>query len=64
MWHTAIETPAAQQAIAGRTIYRQETIRMFGLPESGLAETLRDAQQRRPRIRFAGDHHLPAARRN
>ncbi len=45
MWHTAIETPAAQQAIAGRTIYRQETIRMFGLPESGLAETLRDAQQ-------------------
>lgn len=45
MWHTAIETPAAQQAIAGRTIYHQETIRMFGLPESGLAETLRDAQQ-------------------
>ncbi len=44
MWHKAIETPAAQQAIAGRTIYRQETIRMFGLPESGLAETLRDAQ--------------------
>ncbi|CDO88868.1 competence/damage-inducible protein A [Mycobacterium triplex] len=44
MWHKAIETPAAQRAIAGRTIYRQETIRMFGLPESGLAETLRDAQ--------------------
>lgn len=44
MWATAIETPAAQQAIAGRTTYRQETIRMFGLPESGLAETLRDAE--------------------
>ncbi|MCV7413227.1 competence/damage-inducible protein A [Mycobacterium florentinum] len=44
MWHKAIETPATQQAIAGRTIYQQETIRMFGLPESGLAETLRDAQ--------------------
>lgn len=44
MWDRAIQTPAAQQAIAGRTIYRQETIRMFGLPESGLAETLRDAQ--------------------
>ena len=44
MWHTAIETPAAQKAIAGRTIYRQETIRMFGLPESGLAETLRGAE--------------------
>src|SRR4051794_30600553 len=44
MWHTAIDTPAAQDAIAGRTIYRQEMLRMFGLPESGLAETLRDAE--------------------
>jgi nicotinamide-nucleotide amidase len=44
MWRWAVETPAAQEAIAGRTIYRQETIRMFGLPESGLAETLRDAE--------------------
>ena len=44
MWRKAIETPAAQQAIAGRTIYRQDTVRMFGLPESGLAETLRDAE--------------------
>ncbi len=44
MWHNAIETPAAQEAIAGRTTYRQKTIRMFGLPESGLAETLRDAE--------------------
>ncbi|MGH3675174.1 MAG: competence/damage-inducible protein A [Mycobacterium sp.] len=46
MWRTALETPAAQQAIAGRTKYRQETVRMFGLPESGLAETLREAEQR------------------
>jgi len=44
MWRRAVETPAAQEAIAGRTIYRQETIRMFGLPESGLAETLRGAE--------------------
>lgn len=44
MWSRAIETPAAQQAIAGRTLYRQETARMFGLPESGLAETLREAK--------------------
>ena len=48
MWHTAIETPAAQEAIAGRTTYRQDTIRMFGLPESGLAETLRDAEKSVP----------------
>src|ERR1700733_4888652 len=44
MWHKAVEASAAQQALAGRTIYRQETIRMFGLPESGLAETLRGAE--------------------
>jgi nicotinamide-nucleotide amidase len=44
MWHTAIETSAVKEAITGRTIYRQETIRMFGLPESGLAETLRGAE--------------------
>ena len=46
MWPTAVETPAAQEAIAGRTTYRQETVRMFGLPESGLAESLRDAEGR------------------
>ncbi len=46
MWHTAVETPAVQEAIAGRTTYRQEMVRMFGLPESGLAETLRDAEGR------------------
>jgi nicotinamide-nucleotide amidase len=48
MWQTAVATPAVQEAIAGRTIYRQATVRMFGLPESGLAETLRDAQNRIP----------------
>ena len=44
MWHTAVETPGLQEAIAGRTEYRQAMVRMFGLPESGLAETLREAQ--------------------
>lgn len=44
MWATAVATDGVQQAIAGRTEYRQQTVRMFGLPESGLAETLREAQ--------------------
>ncbi|WIM89046.1 competence/damage-inducible protein A [Candidatus Mycobacterium wuenschmannii] len=44
MWRTAEELPEVRQAIAGRTVYRQDTIRMFGLPESGLAETLRAAE--------------------
>ncbi len=46
MWPIAVQTPAVQDALAGRTIYRQDTVRMFGLAESGLAETLRDAEQR------------------
>lgn len=44
MWFTAAATEAVQQAISGRTSYTQETVRMFGLAESGLAETLRDAE--------------------
>ncbi|WP_197381628.1 competence/damage-inducible protein A [Mycolicibacterium mengxianglii] len=44
MWRTAVQTPEVQHAIAGRTHYEQSTVRMFGLPESELAETLRDAQ--------------------
>ncbi|MEV3905749.1 competence/damage-inducible protein A [Mycobacterium sp. NPDC050551] len=45
MWHTAVGTEAFQQAVAGRTRYEQQTVRMFGLPESGLAETLRSAER-------------------
>src|SRR4029078_7276213 len=44
MWPIAVETDAVQRAIAGRTTYRQEMVRMFGLPESGLAETLREGE--------------------
>jgi len=46
MWRAAVETEAVREAIAGRTRYRQDTVRMFGLAESGLAETLRDAEGR------------------
>lgn len=44
MWPAAVAEQAFQQAVAGRTVYRQDTVRMFGLAESALAETLRDAQ--------------------
>jgi nicotinamide-nucleotide amidase len=46
MWPIAVATDAVQEAIAGRTTYNQDTVRMFGLPESGLADTLRDAEGR------------------
>ncbi|ANI40213.1 competence/damage-inducible protein A [Mycolicibacterium vaccae] len=45
MWQAAVATSAVQSAIAGRTRYQQQTIRMFGLPESGLADTLREAEK-------------------
>jgi nicotinamide-nucleotide amidase len=45
MWRTAVDTEAVREAIAGRTTYRHATVRMFGLPESGLADTLRDAEE-------------------
>lgn len=45
MWTRALQTPAVQQAIAGRTAYRQDMVLMFGLPESGLADTLREAER-------------------
>ena len=61
MWPVAVETEAVQRAIAGRTTYRQEMVRMFGLPESGLADTLRDARAEHRRLRPARDHHLSAS---
>jgi nicotinamide-nucleotide amidase len=45
MWPVAVETDAVQRAIAGRTTYRQDMVRIFGLPESGLADSLHDAEQ-------------------
>lgn len=48
MWPAAVATEEVQQAIAGRTAYQQDTVRMFGVAESGLAETLRTAEQTLP----------------
>lgn len=48
MWAAAMATEAVQPAIAGRTAYRQDTVRMFGVAESGLAETLRAAEDSVP----------------
>jgi len=48
MWPAAMASEGVQQAIAGRTIYHQDTVRMFGLAESGLAETLREAERSVP----------------
>jgi nicotinamide-nucleotide amidase len=44
MWPLAVETEAFREAIGGRTRYEQQTLRLFGIPESEIAETLRAAE--------------------
>ncbi len=44
MWLAAVQTPAFEHAVAGRVAYEQRTLRLYGLPESQIAETLRAAQ--------------------
>ena len=48
MWPMVTQTEAFRQAVAGRTEYRQDTLRLFGIPESEIAETLRIAERRVP----------------
>jgi nicotinamide-nucleotide amidase len=43
MWGAAIRTEAFAGALAGATTYRQTMLRMFGIPESEIAATLRQA---------------------
>jgi nicotinamide-nucleotide amidase len=44
MWGAAVETEALKAAIAGATEYRQTMLRLYGIPESEIAETLRVAE--------------------
>ena len=45
MWPHAVATQAFQEAVAGRTSYEQAMLRLFGIPESEIAETLRVAER-------------------
>jgi competence/damage-inducible protein CinA-like protein len=45
MWPEAVSTEAFQTAVGGRTRYEQRTLRLFGIPESEIAETLRVAER-------------------
>jgi len=44
MWPTAVESEEFRAATAGRTEYEQRMLRLFGIPESEIAETLRVAE--------------------
>jgi nicotinamide-nucleotide amidase len=43
MWRMAVETDAFRDAIADATVYRRSILRLFGIPESEIASTLREA---------------------
>jgi nicotinamide-nucleotide amidase len=45
MWQQAVDTEALRAALSGATVYRQRTLRLFGIPESEIAETLRVAER-------------------
>ena len=44
MWRTAVATEAFRAAAAGATTFRRSILRLFGIPESEIANTLRAAQ--------------------
>lgn len=45
MWRMAVETEAFRAAISGAPTYRREMLRLFGIPESEIASTLREADE-------------------
>jgi nicotinamide-nucleotide amidase len=46
MWPAAVGTDAFRAALGAATTYEQRTLRLFGIPESEIAETLRVADER------------------
>jgi nicotinamide-nucleotide amidase len=45
MWGAAVETEAFRAAVAGATVYRQRMLRLFGIPESEIANTMLRARE-------------------
>jgi nicotinamide-nucleotide amidase len=45
MWEDAQGSAGLQAVLERATVYRQETMRLFGIPESEIAETLRGAER-------------------
>ncbi len=45
MWHAAVATDELRVALSGASVLEQRTLRLFGIPESEIAETLRSAER-------------------
>ena len=53
------QTDALRAALRGATEYRQRTLRLFGIPESEIAETLRVAEREGVELEQARGHDVP-----
>ena len=61
MWADAVATEALRAALARRDrVPRSRMLRLFGIPESEIAETLRVAEREGVELDRAGGHDLPA----
>jgi len=45
MWHRAVRVDPLRRVLSGATAYRQRMLRLFGIPESEIAQTLRSAER-------------------
>jgi nicotinamide-nucleotide amidase len=45
MWRSAVDAPEFLEATRARGVYEQQMLRLFGIPESEIAETLRVAER-------------------
>ena len=45
MWQAAVGQPELRRALADATVYEQHMLRLYGIPESEIAETLRAAER-------------------
>jgi PncC family amidohydrolase len=52
MWGAAVRAPEFVEATRDRGVYQQEMLRLFGIPESEIAETLRVAEREMGRDRL------------
>ena len=46
MWADAVQTPALREVLDRAGVFEQRMLRLFGIPESEIAETLREADRR------------------
>ena len=62
MWPSATRTEAFKASIRGETTYQRRMLRLFRIPESELASTLREAEEGIDRFEEL-EIDLPPARR-